>query len=82
MKIIILTNELSDLYTSNIKNKLNYEGYESERVTEETLNLEYNRTGKPPSFYILKNGKAAYELTGKQNVNDIIKWIKESGIKW
>jgi thioredoxin-related protein len=80
IKILIVANSYTAIYTDHIEKKLKALGYVVEKIDDKDLSQKYNNTAKAPSFFIVKNEKAAYMLPGKRDFNTIVKWIEDSNL--
>jgi hypothetical protein len=80
IKILVVANSYTAIYTDHIEKQLKSSGYLVEKIDDKDLPLKYNNNAKAPSFFIIKNNKAAYMLPGKRDLNTIVKWIKDSNL--
>lgn len=80
IKILIIVDENTTIYTDHVEKVIRAKGYEVAKISAEELSTNYSRTALAPSFFIVKNNKAAYMLPGKREINKIIKWIEDSNL--
>lgn len=79
MEIVIVYNDQIKNYTDKISDYLSSHGYS---VLNQNIN-EYKGTiavTTVPTFLIKKSGKEAYLLKGKQPLDVILNWAKNSGV--
>lgn len=80
VKILIIADNNTTVYTDSIERKIADKGYQVDKITPDTLLAEYGKSATAPSFFIVKNNKAAYMLPGKRDANSILKWIEDSNL--
>lgn len=78
MEILIIQNSQLENYVSKIKDYLNAQGF-----VVNVLNVEDYSGNVPittvPTFLIKKAGKEGYAMRGKQPLDIILNWAKNSG---
>jgi hypothetical protein len=80
IKILIVANSYTSIYTNHIEKTLKKLGYAVELIEDSLLLDKYGKKANAPSFFIVKNGKAAYLLPGKRDIATITKWIEDSNL--
>lgn len=80
VKILVIADNNTTTYTDSIERKIAEKGYQVAKITPNNLLAEYGKSAAAPSFFIVKNDKAAYMLPGKRDANSILKWIEDSNL--
>lgn len=80
IKILVIADNNTTIYTDSIEKRIAEKGYQVHKVTPDNLLAEYGKSATAPSFFIVKNNKAAYMLPGKRDANSVLKWIEDSNL--
>ena len=63
IKILIVVDNYTTIYTDHVEKTIKARGYEVAKISAEELSTNYNKVASAPSFFIVKNNKAAYMLS-------------------